>query len=69
MEDRFGVEIVVGDQVAYNPPYYKGLTYGFVRKINPKTLTLRIAERGNNSLLSNVKPLDVIVDIRSRKYG
>lgn len=33
-KDAFGQEVQVGDLVAYNPPYYKGLCLGQVIHVN-----------------------------------
>lgn len=35
-KDFFGYDTFVGDEVAFNPPYYKGLLIGHVESITPK---------------------------------
>ena len=34
--DIFGNEVMIGDEVAFNPPTYKGLVKGYVIKFTPK---------------------------------
>lgn len=36
MKDVFGQELEIGDTVAFNPPYYKGMTTGTIKSFTPK---------------------------------
>jgi len=36
VKDIFGQELVIGDTVAFNPPYYKGMITGTVLSFTPK---------------------------------
>ena len=36
MKDIFGNDIKLGDIVAFNPPYYKGMIKGWVTAFTPK---------------------------------
>ena len=64
MKDFFGVTIEVGDRVAYNPPYYKGLASGYVKKIN--NILLRVAQGRGTNEPTNVHPNNVVVDVGYR---
>lgn len=39
--DLFGTPIKIGDTVAVNPPYYKGLTKGKVVAFTPKSVRVK----------------------------
>jgi hypothetical protein len=39
MKDFLHQDVVVGDMVAYNPPTYKGMVIGRVKKLTPKGVT------------------------------
>ncbi|MBL4753818.1 MAG: hypothetical protein JKY52_09540 [Flavobacteriales bacterium] len=57
--DFLGGDIHVGDLVAYNPPYYKGLKKGIVRKITPKMVM--VSRKKSDEVGSQVYHKDVIV--------
>jgi hypothetical protein len=40
MVDIFGQELAIGDIVAFNPPYYKGLIIGTIVKFTPKQVKI-----------------------------
>lgn len=59
MKDLFGVELQVGDIVAFNPPKYKGLVKGKIVKFTPKMVT--VAYRGSmGEETTNVFSFDVV---------
>lgn len=39
--DIFGRKTFVGDTVAFNPPYYKGITTGTVIRLTPKGISVK----------------------------
>lgn len=45
IKDILHQEIQVGDIVAFNPPVYKGLVYGYVIRLTPKGATMKYFER------------------------
>jgi len=46
--DIIGREVNPGDLVAYNPPHYKGVEIGIVKKVNPKQFSVYIVKKQNN---------------------
>lgn len=40
MVDLFGQELALGDTIAFNPPFYKGLMMGKLVKFTPKQIKL-----------------------------
>jgi hypothetical protein len=40
MKDIFGKELSLGDTVAFNPPYSKGLIIGTIAKFTPKQVKI-----------------------------
>jgi hypothetical protein len=40
-KDRFGNVLEIGDEVAFNPPYYKGLTTAIVIGFTPQQVRVR----------------------------
>lgn len=66
MKDIFGREIQIGDLVAFNPPYYKGLVIGKIIKFNHKTVTVEYIHSG--FLVRSVPyPSDVCVCLERRE--
>ena len=52
--DIFGSLLKVGDEVAYDPPYYKGLVIGRIVRFTPKGVVVerkKIDKEGNVSYL------------------
>ncbi len=46
MKDFFQQELKTGDIVAFNPPYYKGLTQGTVLNLTPKGVRVKYIHQG-----------------------
>ena len=59
MKDFFKNELAVGDTVAFNPPYYKGLIKGTVKKFTPQKVTLEYKWQ-NRIETTNSFPQDVV---------
>jgi len=46
MKDIFGIELSIGDVVAFNPPRYKGLIKGKVVAFTPKMVRIEYTKNG-----------------------
>jgi len=46
MKDFFGNELEIGDEVAFNPPVYKGIVKGTIVKFTPKMVKVSYDPHG-----------------------
>ena len=63
MKDIFGNSLEVGDTVAINPPYYKGLVKGVILKFTPKSVL--VEHDSNYGSQVYVSPKNVAKEIKS----
>lgn len=63
LTDICGTEIEVGDEVAYNPPYYKGIVLGTVRKLSKYGATVEEIGKShwNSEKAVNRNAKDIVV--------
>lgn len=60
MKDIMGVELQVGDVVAFNPPSYKGLIMGKIIAFTPKMVRVSYKYSSEVSTSTVVYPSDVV---------
>lgn len=62
MRDFLHQEIKVGDLVAYNPPTYKDMVIGKVKRLTPKGVTCTHKDWRNNDVDCN-RPIDRVIRV------
>lgn len=62
MRDFLHQEIKVGDFVAYNPPTYKDMVIGKVKRLTPKGVTCIHRDWRNNETECN-RPIDRVIRV------
>ena len=63
-KDFFGYNTYVGDEIAFNPPYYKGLLIGHVTSITPKGFRVEYYHSG-----FKCKQITTVFELIKRQYN